>query len=412
MNDGLPPRPESSPAPITLFTFLLELPFAVPFPNNVGARTLDVPGPGWDGWTPDLRRQLTGLPGDLVPGTRILVRHHQVNVTPSLLAPEEVFADWSDPLRKPEDIPLARAERAAWRDQGLDVMQSVVALTRFVPRSKHPMAAELTHAWVRSLFELALADLNQLLAALGLVLHRWDLGAVTFRDLPALLPVLAETAPRRPDRNEGTRFLVRLHDAYPAPSKKFDPERKPVEEAIALVMAANHGQQQFMLAFRFLHAAMAEQIAGDPTRAVVDFNTAVEIIVSVVLREGGSALGWDATRIEKATGPKTSYASRVRHHLAKVLAEEIDTADAATAWGRWWEVGYQKRNSAVHRGEKLTGADAATAAEACGVLIRHIKDRLAVNPDLAALSKELAMSIDRAAGWKTELVEGVVFPWE
>jgi hypothetical protein len=405
------------PPPVTVFTFVAELPYTLPIRHNSQAVYFETHTSGWNGWPAELVGQLLGpeapqFPHGQVPGTRIVVRHVDVVGTMPLAAATEAFADWVEPLLTEREIQVRRAELAAWQSSGFAIVRSVVALTRFVPRSKHPTAEAMTVGWMRSLFQTALADLNTMLEALGLTSHQWAVGAVSPRDLPALLPTLIENSHGDSNGNRlGASFLLHIHDAFPAVPGLFDPEPEPVERAVELSNAANHGDQPFMLAFRFVHAAYAERLAGDPTRAVVDLNTAIEVLVSALLAEGGRAARWDSHKIERATSDRVGLRNRLTDHLAPLLGDDVCLDDPDTPWGRWWLAGYSKRNAAVHTGARLTRDDAESALQAATKLVEHLKDRLIASDDLQPLAERLAISLGSAPPWEDGPL-GQDFPWE
>jgi len=163
---------EADLPPITVLTFIVELPYAVPIPGNCPMIEFDARTPGWDGWPADQLAILLGdgapqFPAHLVPGVRTVVRHVDVVTTCPLFAASTAFADWVEPVLSEAAVAARRAETAAW-SSGLGVVRSVVALTRFVPRSEHPVAADMTVGWMRALFQPALVHLNGTLQALGL----------------------------------------------------------------------------------------------------------------------------------------------------------------------------------------------------------------------------------------------------
>jgi hypothetical protein len=212
------------------------------------------------------------------------------------------------------------------------------------------------------------------------------------------------------ETSRGTAWGQRSFFIFTVPGR-FDPRQEPVEEAVALSNAANHGDQPFMLAFRFVHAAFAERLAGDPTRAVVDLNTAIEILVSALLAEGVLAAKWDPSRIERATSERVGFRNRLTDHLGPLLGEEIRLSDPDTPWGRWWADGYMRRNEAIHKGAKLTRDDAESALQAATQLVEHVKRPLIASNDLQPLAERLAISLGSAPPWEDGPL-GQEFRWE
>jgi hypothetical protein len=328
-----------------------------------------------------------------------------------LFVAEEAFSDWVDELF-PDDLAAERKEkREEWSLRGLDVMKSVVALSRFVPRSAHPRGKDITVAWVLSQFRAALADFNEFLEALGLVLGRWNVGAVGLRDLPAEVPVLVGSTHLGPHgRPHGITLTARIHDAYPMLAEKFEPQHDPVDEAVNLSNLARHGEQPYMLVFRFLHSAISERLAGDATRAVIDLNTAVEIFVSVTVNEGGPLVGLSSEEIAKANRP--GFKRRVEVYLAKVLGEEIEIEDSTTTWGRWFADGYKRRNEAVHEGAALELEEVERAFDQANAVIAEVKAKLAQIQPLEALSSQIALDLSMSNRSFQGKPLGIAFPWD
>jgi hypothetical protein len=409
------PAPE--PAPVTLFTFFLELPFALPLPADNSIVTVGTPrDEHWRGWSD---KHVSGLfskedrefPPGLGPGTRMVVRHVGVNQTVPLFAAEEAFGDWVDELF-PEDVARERAEkRRAWSADGLEVRRSVVALSRYLPRTAHPRGGEMTVGWILSQFRLALSDLNGVLEALGFVLGRWSVGTLSLRDLPAELPVLIGSSHRpAPGRPPGITFTARVHDAYPLLVDAPEPDFAPAAEAIGLSNRARHDEEPYMLVFRFLHSALSERLAGGPTRAVIDLNTAVEIMIRVTVVEGAEAAGLSAQEIESAE--EAGARKRVSRYLSKVCDGSLDIDDPESIWGRWFSDGYKQRNLAVHQGQAVDRDALDRAFDQAGAVVEDVKDRLEVQPALRDLGRKLALRFSGTRPSFEEEVLPIAFPWE
>lgn len=407
----------ASPQPVTLFTFFLELPHALPISAERATVTVDKRSEHWESWSDDqvatilTREPESPFPPEFVPGTRIVVRHVRTTDRPPLLVAEEAFSDWVDALFTAGDAAERKARREAWGEAGVGVVKSVVALSRFFPRSAHPRGDEMTAGWLLSQFRLALADFNGLLEALGFVLGRWDVGAIALRDLPAEIPVLIGATQKLPDgRPAGITFTARIHDAYPVFAENFAPPLQPTEEAAELSNGARHGEQPYFEVFRFIHAAESERLAGDATRAVVDLNTAVEILVSVTLREGGPISGFTAQELEGADS--SGLKNKVKKYLAQMFGEEIDIADPSAPWGRWFTDGYQLRNQAVHEGLPLGREAVERAFSQASEVVAEVKDKLNDRDELKALAQKLSIDMRGRTPTSDDDLLGISFPWD
>jgi hypothetical protein len=233
----------SGPPPLTVFTFFLTLPFAIPVPGPAQPGWLEPRTEIWDGWPPeDLARVAgigTGLPADAVPGTRIAVRHVNQTLPLAPAAAFEAFTDWIEKALSLEEFALLQADTKHWQERGLETVTSVVGLSRFLPRHAHPEAKRMTVGWLLALLRRAFSDLNLLLEAVGLVSGRWDLATMPPRLLPPLVPVLLESSHPDPSGNrQGAKMMLPVHDAVPTPAGIFEPDPQVLERALSLSNAA------------------------------------------------------------------------------------------------------------------------------------------------------------------------------
>lgn len=405
-----------NPPPVSVFTFFLELPRALPLPPDYVTVSGDHADEHWDGWSDDDVAQVLApgaespLPAGFAPTSAIAVRHIEVSDVPPTLIAAEAFADWVDDLI-PESADERKAERQHWASSGIQVVRSVVALSRFVPRSAHPKGSEMTVGWLHSQFQLALTDFNGFLDALGFVLESWEVGPFALRDLPARIPVLvASTKPLPEGMPSGVLFTAQVHEGLPALVGEFSGEQRAAEEAIQLNNRAHRNEQPYMLVFRFVRAAESERLAGDPARAVIDLNTAMEIFVWVTLAAGGELLGAGADEIELVN--QTGLKKKVRKYLAELLGKQIDIDDPSTAWGRWFSDGYMLRNQAIHEGASLDeNAVARAFAQASDVFLEVKKDLEASEP-LRRLGQILEFEAPGAPGTRENELLGIELPWE
>jgi hypothetical protein len=405
-----------SPAPVTVFTFFLELPHALPMSASYVTVSGDRRDEHWEGWSDDDVAQLLDpasgnpFPPGFAPVTATAVRQVEMNDVPPLLVAEEAFADWVDDLI-PESAEERAIEREEWADSGVPVVKTVVALSRFVPRSAHPSGHEMTVGWLHSQFQQALDDFNGLLEALGFVVGRWEVGPLALRDLPAQIPVLIGTTERLPGaKPSGVSFTAQIHEALPALSGEFADEQRWTEEAIELNNRARNDEQPYMLVFRFVHVAESERLAGNGTRAVIDLNTAVEILVGVTLYVGGSILDLPEEEVEKAF--RAGVKGKVQKHLAALLGEEIDIDDPNTPWGRWFSDGYMLRNQAVHEGASLEPDAVGRAFMQAGAVFVEVKRSLEAIEPLRGLGRALELTMSGEESVPADEPLGVSFPWD
>ncbi len=97
-------------APITIFTFFLELSRALPLSPEPVVTSYVARGERWEGWTdPDVAKLLGGtdadVPADSVPHTSITVRHLTEAEPAPLSRVEATFGDWGMKGLIPPDSP-------------------------------------------------------------------------------------------------------------------------------------------------------------------------------------------------------------------------------------------------------------------------------------------------------------------
>ena len=127
---------EESP-PLTVFTFLLTLPYAVPIPDGSTPGFVDRRTDDWDGWSPELTGRLVDgsgpLADDVVPGTRMAVRHREVTMPVSPAAAFDAFRDWIEPPLPPDVFARLAEDTRRWGASGVSNVISVAALPGTFP---------------------------------------------------------------------------------------------------------------------------------------------------------------------------------------------------------------------------------------------------------------------------------------
>ncbi len=377
-----------------IVTYVLELPFLLPVPEDYQMAPLLPRTPAWAGWSGNDFWKLLEWPGSksipdhLMPGPQIRFRRVSVKSTPPLRAADKAFADKVRPL-------LNRRERLArwWglrrADRGIEFMRSVVSFSVFVAPSDipaHDTDRELD--WFRSQFVACLAELNRFLTGLSMAAADWRVGRLGAGQLPPLLPIIVDHL--RPGDSPGRSPIHLLVSIRPdAPELKTVDEPPPdfAWRATAMVTGANHGIEPYLDFFALVEDAWAYSLLGESTRCVITLGTAVEVLISTTIREGGARLDWTAEEISK--GSTAWLQKQVTACLAKLLGKEIDIRDPSTAWGEWWSSAYRMRNGAVHEGRQITQTEAVAAKRATAEVLRELKGDLAKQNALSELSKAL-----------------------
>lgn len=382
-------------------TYVLELPFSLPIPHDWQMSPLLKRTAGWEGWTGRdfwhlLERSGPGsLPEGSMPGTQIRFRRVSIKSAAPLRAADEAFADKVTPL-------LNRRERLArwWglkrADRGIDFMRSVVSISVFVAPGDIPDTdTEQELDWLRDHFYTGLAELNRFLTALSMAAADWRVGRLGAGQLPPLLPIIIDHV--KPGDSPG-RWPIHLTVSIrpDAPELKTTSEPPPDFgwRAQAMLSGASHGIEPYMEFFALIEDAWAYSLLGESTRCVISIGTAVEVLVSTTIREGGARLGWSAEDISKASAAWLQ--KQVTTHLARLLGKAINVEDSSTSWGAWWSSAYQLRNKAIHDGRQLGGGDAVAAKKATAQLMRELQADLAKQEALADLSSALKINFTEA----------------
>jgi hypothetical protein len=412
MTDGTDPR-----APVTLFTFFLELTRALPMQSGAMHISYVDRDEEWSGWTDaDVAGLLGGveveeIPTDSVPHTSMIARHLTEPEPAPLSRIEAAFGDWGmQGLISPETAnrPGAAPEPG---QATIEVVKSVVALTRFVPQSAHPPGRELTVGALQRIMFDGLVHLNALLEPLGFVADRWEIGALTLADVPPEVAVLVDnTGTLAEDRREMIAFVTEIHDGYPILAGDLDDDGSIAREAIGYHGGAKDEGQPFLEVFRFIHAAEGERLVGDHTRALVDLNTAVELSIRFVLY-----YGYAITGVPEKTAWEANQAplkKKVTQYLSDLLGREIDIKNPGGPWGAWFGDGYMLRNRAVHEGE-LLGYDAVERAFGqAGELIADLKTSLMANEQLRELGEQIEVEPYPPDERNRDDLLNIEFPWD
>ena len=205
-------------------------------------------------------------------------------------------------------------------------------------------------------------------------------------------------------------FVTETHDGYPVLADDLEDDGSIVHEAIGYYGDEKGGGQPFSQVFRFIHAAEGERMVGDHTRALVDLNTAVELLIRLVLYHGHAITGAPEETAWKAN--QASLKQKVRRYLPELLGREIDIENPDGPWGAWFGDGYMLRNRAVHEGERL-GYDAVERAFGqARELIDDLKKNLMANEQLKELGEQIEVEPNPPDERNKDELLNVEFPWD
>jgi hypothetical protein len=404
-------------APVTIFTFFLELARALPVQSGTMHISYVDRDEEWSGWSDaDVAGLLGGaeveaIPADSVPYTSMIARHLTEPEPAPLSRVEAAFGDWGmQGLIPPETANRRGADPEPGRAT-IEVVKSVVALTRFVPQSAHPPGRELTVGALNRILFDGLVHLNALLEPLGFLAGRWEIGALTLADVPPEVAVLVDNTGTLPEEErEMIAFVTEIHDGYAIPAGDLEDDGSIAREAIGYHGGEKGGGQPFLEVFRFIHAAEGERLVGDHTRALVDLNTAVELLIRFVLYYGHAMTGVPEEIARKAN--QASLKMKVRKYLPELLGREIDIENPDGPWGAWFGDGYMLRNRAVHEGELLDYDAVERAFWQASELIGDLKASLMANEQLRELGQDIEVDPLPPDERKSDALLNIEFPWD
>lgn len=411
MADGTDSR-----APVTIFTFFLELTRALPMQSGAIYTSYVDRDEEWGGWTDTDVAELLGDteseagPAGSVPHTSMIARHLTESEPAPLSRVEASFGDWGIQGLIPPDTPNRPGAAPEPGRETIEVVKSVIALTRFVPQSAHPPGRELTVGALHRIMFDGLIHLNALLEPLGFVAGRWEVGALTLADVPPEVAVLVDnTGTPKGQQREMVVFVTEVHDGYPTLAGDLEDDGSIAREAIDY-HGGEEEEQPFLQVFRFIHAAEGERLVGDHTRALIDLNTAIELLIRFVLYYGQGITGVPEETAWKAN--QATLKQKVTRYLPELLGREIDVKDPGGPWGAWFGDGYMLRNRAVHEGELLDYDAVERAFGQAGELIDDLKKSLMANEQLRKLGELIEMEPRPLNERISDNLLNIEFPWD
>lgn len=340
---------------IGVMSFVLELPADLRLPPGSGVMAIEASDGRFDGWPTGALVAVTGaadfsMPDGFQPATRLMFRRAVVRTQLPLQAADLAFGPWVSPLLSPGTRWRRRLSYRVHSVRGFRRVATVVALTRYVPAIAMPQSTGdevdwliAREAWLDAEFNAALQDLNDFLVSLGLSAGSLKIGPIAPADIPAQVPVILESTQRDHGKPVGATWLHDVHLQYPDISLQ-EMDEAELQVASRLFLAHQLGDEPFFDAYELWCRAHVDNVAGRYQQAVLALATAIEILVSSVIREVMRRRGSSETRIAGILS--TSLKNVVRDHLGSALRQRIgneDFTDRGHPIGWWWCEGYGLR---------------------------------------------------------------------
>jgi hypothetical protein len=281
-------------AEVLVVTHVLELPRDLLLPDNFGMARFELRDDVFVGWSRDARAGLIGLPPptdeDTSPVFRAMFRRINVRTKLPLEAADAAFEGFIRPLSRRREWWFRRMSVRLMRRRGFYEWVTVVAASRFVSPSEWPADVPEQMDFLRDLLDESLTDLNRYIVALSLARNDVSLTPIAVGDIPALCPVILETAPMPTGRRDGISIVLPVHAVVPNQALAH-PDPAPAEHAAQIARSEFFGGQPFFLFLELMQRAGNAWITKRLAQEIIELGTAMEVLFSTVIRESSALLG-------------------------------------------------------------------------------------------------------------------------
>ncbi len=355
-------RPDDQPrleipeyAEVLTITHVLELPRDLGLPNGLMFGVFEFREDCFQGWPDEAKAQYVYSDSLPTPGTaptnRFVFRRVRAPERAQLVAAYVAFDDWITANMSDEEIAERRAMVQGYLDHGAFGWITVVAATRFVNAQTWPNDED-----DRAKAQLAELDkgfevLNDFLVSLGIARSDTSVSTIALGDLPRLCPVILETAPTPTGERNAISTVYQIHDLDPhkyGENRSQDQTTDEERRALDLAKLAYFGNESWFLYYELSNRAVGSLNEGRHRTCVLEIGTAVEVLLSTVIRAAGAARGMRPA--EYGAILELPFRNRVEQHLPRLVNCTVDLADPANPFGRWWRGGYVLRNLVAHEG--------------------------------------------------------------
>ena len=319
-------------------------------------------------------------------------------------------------VSRPDESPFANVRRA----YGPELGSAIPAEAEFTPVeiSVSVVKAEVIatapsgafdEQWLRAQFRTVLLELNEMLIALSAAADEHRIGPITEFDLPPIILGWQQDlrdldAPSRKPR----LFLLLLHEGQ---SRQVgDHDSTVINHALAIAGHGGHGP--FFSTMEMLFSARRSLESGRFAAAVLEAGTAVELLVSDVVRGVGMFQNWDAQRLENVLSEATGFRNRFVAHFARVLGVTVDSsASGHDPVSTWLRVAYPLRNKVVHGGHRPLIDEAATAITLAFSLMDFVAERVERDPNLGITFPDIDEMLPGSGVDERSLAHGPPSEW-
>lgn len=354
----------AGPRPIIALSWIVQLPNDLGLPHDFRAEIARVGAlHGWAGRDllrlPRWERDVEGA----YPVIALRFRRAHVGVGMPTEATDRCFGDMQTASMGPVRRRLFGFALDRLVAKGVREWKTVVRISRWYDAADVKSHDDDLDVWLRGEFRGGLSILNQWMATYALASASLTLGPLSPGDLPAFIPTVIE-GKERPD--SAVRYghrLLRLHDTVP----DLAPREGNVDaaEVASRSLLMDSEDNPFLDGLQLLFGAQTHLAAGRERQAILDAGTAIEMIVSAVVR----AVAIERSTFDGHAAMTAPFRSRFEYHLPLALGHGGSAADIADAQASWWGKGYLTRNAVVHEGHAADTPAAQGAVESAWNLV-------------------------------------------
>jgi hypothetical protein len=381
---------------VAALSWIVELPRDLGLEESLGPQLMNsqVQLSGWAGHYEQLPDWSEGPP-DAVPIKRLRFRRAYVDIGMPTAATDIAFGY----VRRLEGTEKREYERGLRKriKEGAKEWKTVCQLTRWylgdaIPDPPANALDPEKDSAIRTDFAGMLNDLDLWLQAYGVSSGQVDIGALALHDLPALVPWVVDVSASPIGPRTTRSGMLPIHGRMP----DLKPAEGNVEagRAASLLMVQGVEAFPFFLPLSLLYQSQGHSLAGRGRQAVIDMGTAVESLVSTVIKETMRLRGHGEDEIEKEF--EKQWRTIFNRVLLETLGVEIGAGGAAHS--KWWAEAYKTRTKVVHGGMPVTPEQSEKAVERSWALFEWIGERLRAQDDLVALGEAISLEHPDSGG--------------
>jgi hypothetical protein len=244
---------------------------------------------------------------------------------------------------------------------------------------------------------------SAIIVSLGLTLNQPRLAPIDRGDLPWLCPVIVEGVPMSEGVRVGTTFIYQINDVGFGLHPGEEVKEELIQHAAELTKLAYFDAEPFFLFLELMHRCQAAGLTHRHAEAMTTLGTAIEVLLSTVIREAAAELNESAAQTEAAL--RAGYRQKLEHHLPRYCSLVVDLDDATNAAGGWWQGGYRLRNKIVHEGYRPTTEEAVAAWQGAGEFVTGIREGFRSRPETEDLALRLAWGPTEEREWLDRLID-------